>query len=105
VGKRKDLLENEAIQHLTFCVRKLEAELDEATIALGQATLELAAADGQLLMRDAAVAPLKASLEELRQENARLRREFKGFVESIEWWKSELADGVELEQGALDGSA
>jgi chromosome segregation ATPase len=49
-----------------------------------------AAYEKTLAERDAAFEPLKAEAAELKHENERLRREFKGFLDSITFWKGEL---------------
>lgn len=54
-----------------------------------------AAYEAALAERDAAFGPLREENQLLRHDNAQLRNQFRGFVDSIEWWKSELAEGFD----------
>jgi hypothetical protein len=73
-------------------VASAEAQLEVAVkrVAAAEAQLEV-----QIAERDAAFGPLREENELLRHDNAQLRNQFKGFVDSIEYWKHELSKGFD----------
>lgn len=71
-------------------IAELERQLKAALAAVGGAQAQIAGLLAQVTERDAAFGPLRDECDVLRMENTRLRREFKGFLDSITFWKGEL---------------